>query len=64
MQHSPEPWRFDGDWQRLPTILDSNGRSIAFIEKSGIKQNGRYDPMPDEIANAYLMTAAPTMLAA
>lgn len=47
---TPGPWRFDGDWGSIPTILDASGKHVAFIEKG-------YDspPHPACAANADLI---------
>ena len=60
-QHTPGPWRFDGDWHRLPTIFGPK-KAIATIEKTGFPN--RSDHTPEQAANACLIAAAPELLAA
>ena len=58
--HTPGPWRFDGDWHRLPTIFGAGGAMIAILEKTG---PCRGDHTTEQAANARLIAAAPTMRA-
>ena len=64
MSHSPGPWKFDEDWQRLPSVLDTRGRVVAIVEKWGMKVGLRYAPPAQEVADARLIASAPEMLAA
>lgn len=62
-EHSPGPWRFDRDWNRIPTIFDANGVMVASVEKSRVV--GRLSvPLPEREGNALLIEAAPDLLAA
>lgn len=61
-QHTPGPWRFDGDWHRLPTIFGANGETVATIEKDGFPE--RHHRSPAQADNARLIAAAPELFEA
>lgn len=69
-KHTLGPWRFDGDWNRIPTIFGADGSRVADVEKTSyvrMGQAGQYlssVPKPEREANARLIAAAPDMLAA
>jgi hypothetical protein len=50
--HTPTPWRFDGDWYRIPTIFGADGKTVASVEKDERKST------PERAANAALIVEA------
>lgn len=50
--HTKEPWRFDGDWSRLPSIVagDVREKVIATVTKAGFPE--RNSRTPEQEANA------------
>lgn len=56
-KHSPLPWSFDGDWNRIPTIFAADGRTmVATVEKGTCSHDAR--PSPERKANAELIVRA------
>jgi hypothetical protein len=51
--HTPLPWRFDGDWYRIPTIYGADGKHVASVQKVS-----RELPGEDNIANAAMIVTA------
>lgn len=62
-KHSRAPWRFDHDWQRLPTIFDADGNKVAVVEKDRIVAGKLAVDLEGRKANAKLIEAAPDLLA-
>lgn len=56
------PWRFDGDWHRLPTILSGPCNEICTVKKRGFP--GRSDHTKAESANARRIARLPDLEAA
>lgn len=54
--HTPAPWRFDGDWHRIPAIFGADGKHVASVEKDA------REATPERAANAALIAAAPDLL--
>ena len=52
LRHTPTPWRFDGDWYRLPTIYGADGTMVAYVEKD------KREATPERAANADLIVEA------
>lgn len=63
MQH-PGPWKFDYDWGRLPSIYGADGNRVAIVEKDKVVAGGLTFELPEREANAWLIAAAPKLLAA
>lgn len=51
-EHTGTPWRFDGDWYRIPTIFGADGKMVASIEKDGREST------PERAANAAFIIKA------
>lgn len=56
------PWRFDGDWHRLPTILSGPCNEICTVKKRGFPS--RSDHTKAESANARRIARLPDLEAA
>lgn len=58
-EHTPGPWRFDRDWNRIPSIFGADGRHVADLYKHVKKGEPPTEQMK---ADAALIEAAPQML--
>ena len=67
--HTPGPWTFDHDWDRIPTIIGADRTAVARVEKETFVHGkfpgiGHTEPLSEREANALLLVAAPDLLEA